>query len=176
MSSPSAKMMVSVGKTFACVKIVGRANFTSSIDFKALLDELLAKKYAWFVLDLTDCMLMDSTFLGVLAGLGLKLNGPQGDNVARTLELFNPNVRIQELLENLGVLHLFKISQGQIKFPETTESREVTPGNPDRVEAKLTCLEAHQTLMEINPDNVSKFKELTQFLAEDLKKLRESQK
>lgn len=172
MISPSAKMLVSVGKTFACMKIAGRANFTSSIDFKALFDELLAKQYAWFVLDLTDCVLMDSTFLGVLAGLGLKVNGPQADHTTRTLELFNPNVRIQELLENLGVLHLFKISQGQIKFPEITESREVTPANPSHEEAKLTCLEAHQILMEINPENVSKFKELTQFLAEDLKKLK----
>jgi hypothetical protein len=33
-----------------------------------------------------------------------------------------------------------------------------------------TCLEAHQTLMAVNPDNIPKFKEVTQFLAEDLKK------
>jgi anti-anti-sigma regulatory factor len=172
MSTPSAKMLVSVGEKFACVKVVGRANFTSSIDLKNLIDELLQKGYAWFVLDLTDCVLMDSTFLGVLAGLGLKLNGAEAEPSARTLELFNPNARILELLENLGVLHLFKIGEGEIKFPDKTELRELTPAQPGRDEVKVTCLEAHKTLMEINPENVSRFKELTQFLAEDLKKLK----
>jgi hypothetical protein len=33
-------------------------------------------------------------------------------------------------------------------------------------------LEAHQTLMAIDPRNVSKFKEVTAFLAEDLKRLK----
>jgi anti-anti-sigma regulatory factor len=172
MSPPAAKIFVSVGEKFACVKIVGRANFTSSIDFKTLMDELLQTGYAWFVLDLTECALMDSTFLGVLAGLGLKINGPQADGSERTLEFFNPNARIVELLENLGVLHLFKITKGEIKYPEKTEPRELTPATASREEVKLTCLEAHKTLMEINPQNVSRFRELTQFLAEDLKKLK----
>jgi anti-anti-sigma regulatory factor len=172
MSAPSAKILVSVGEKFACVKIVGRANFTSSIDLKTLCDELLQRGYAWLVLDLTECVLMDSTFLGVLAGLGLKMNGAGAPGDGRTLELFNPNSRIAELLENLGVLHLFKIAQGEIRFPEKPEPHEHTPAQPTREEVKLTCLEAHQTLMEINPANVSRFKELTQFLAEDLKKLK----
>ena len=173
MSAPSTKMLVSVGEKFACVKIVGRANFTSSVDLRTLIDELLQKGYAWFVLDLTDCVLMDSTFLGVLAGLGLKINGPRAGRGDRTLELFNPNARILELLENLGVLHLFKITEGQIAFPEKTDTRELTPGQTSREEVKLTCLEAHKTLMELNPENVSRFKELTQFLTEDLKKLKQ---
>ena len=33
-----------------------------------------------------------------------------------------------------------------------------------------TCIEAHQTLMDISPANVAKFKDVTQFLAEGLKK------
>jgi anti-sigma B factor antagonist len=171
MNAPSAKILVSVGEKFACARIVGRGNFTSSIDSKTLMDELLQKGYRWFVLDLSDCVLMDSTFLGVLAGLGLKINGSEGLN-ERTLELFNPNARILELLENLGVLHLFKIAQGEIKFPERTEGRELTPANHSREEVKVTCLEAHRTLMELHPQNVSRFKDLTQFLAEDLKKLK----
>ena len=34
------------------------------------------------------------------------------------------------------------------------------------------CLEAHQTLMQIDQKNVERFKEVTQFMAEDLKKLK----
>ena len=87
-------MLVSIGEKSAMVQIAGRANFTSSVDFKSLLDQLLQRGYTCFILDLTECVLMDSTFLGVLAGFGLKLNSPQTDKINRTIQLFNPNGRI----------------------------------------------------------------------------------
>ena len=74
MATLSANLSVLVGKNFACVKVAGRANFASSPDFKTLLNELAQKGYRHFIIDLSECVLMDSTFLGVLAGFGLKLN------------------------------------------------------------------------------------------------------
>src|SRR5882762_8922760 len=102
MSTPSARMLVLVAQKFACIKISGRANFTSSIDFKVLLNELLAKGFNTFVLDLSECVLMDSTFLGVLAGFGLKANPGHNGSKLLCIELLNTNARITELLENLG--------------------------------------------------------------------------
>jgi len=165
-------MQVSVGEKCAFVRITGRANFTSSVDFKSLLDQLLQKSYTCFVLDLTECVLMDSTFLGVLAGFGLKLSAPQLDNVERTISLYNPNPRIAELLENLGVLHLFRITEGEIKLPGNAEAKDVKSVNASREEVTRTCLEAHQTLMNINPDNITRFKDVAAFLADDLKKMK----
>ena len=127
-------MSVSVGEKCVCVKIAGRANFTSSVDFKTLIQELLLKGYNYVVLDLTDCVLMDSTFLGVLAGFGLKLSAPLGEGTAGTLELYNPNPRIAELLENLGVLHLFKVAEGPVALPEKTEPRDHSPADASREE------------------------------------------
>jgi anti-anti-sigma regulatory factor len=172
MSAPSAKMMVSIGERSAMVQIGGRANFTSSVDFKTLLDQLLQRGYTCFILDLTECVLMDSTFLGVLAGFGLKLNSPQSDQVERTIQLFNPNSRISELLENLGVLHLFKVTQGPCKTPDGATTKDVQSQNASREEVTRTCLEAHQTLMDISPGNVIRFKDVAAFLADDLKKMK----
>src|SRR5450759_2418567 len=107
MSTLSAKLLVFVGKDFACVKISGRANFTFSPDFKMLLAGLAQKGYGHFIIDLSECVLMDSTFLGVLAGFGLKMNQVGATN-QRGIELLNANPRVTELLENLGALHLFK--------------------------------------------------------------------
>jgi anti-anti-sigma regulatory factor len=165
-------MSVSIGEKCACIKIAGRANFTSSIDFKTLVNELLQKGYTYFVLDLGECVLMDSTFLGVLAGFGLKANGPQPDQIQRTIELYNPNARIADLLENLGVIHLFKVESGPIVLPEKTVDQNPAPANPSREEVTHNCLEAHRTLMNINPDNVPRFKDVAAFLAEDLKKIK----
>jgi anti-anti-sigma regulatory factor len=165
--------MVLVGKHFACIKIVGRANFTLSIDFKTLLQGLRQKGYNYFVIELSECLLMDSTFLGVLAGFGLKMSQPDGNFPAFPVELRNPNVRVSELIENVGVLHLFKVTQGPLSVPETLETCAPEAAHPSREEITRACLEAHQTLMEINPENVSRFKEVARFLAEDLQKLKD---
>jgi len=170
MSNASAKLSVLVGRDFTCVKIAGRANFMSSPDFKTLLTELSQKGYNRFVVDLSECVLMDSTFLGVLAGFGLKTNpGCVGGKCE--VELANPNMRIFELLENLGVLPLFKVTTGPVQLPDDAKASAPAPVSPTQAQITRTCLEAHQTLMAVNPDNVTRFKDVTQFLAEDLKKL-----
>jgi anti-anti-sigma regulatory factor len=173
MSNPSAKLSVLVGRNFACVKIAGRANFMSSPDFKTLLTELSQKGYNRFIVDLSECVLMDSTFLGVLAGFGLKAN-PGGAPGQCDVELANPNARIFELLENLGVLSLFKVTTGAVQLPDDAKVSATDPVNPTQEQITRTCLEAHQTLMAAHPDNVARFKDVTQFLAEDLKNLGKS--
>ena len=170
MNMTSAKLSVLVGEKFACLKIVGRANFASSIDFRTVISELRKKGYAYFVLELSECVLMDSTFLGVLAGFGLQLGAPGADDCGNGIELLNANARIRELLETLGVLHLFRLEQGLQSMPEQGEPCTPTAAAPTREEVKRACLEAHQTLIAINPGNAARFKDVTQFLAEDMKK------
>jgi len=177
MAPPSAKLLVYASGHSACVRIAGRANFTSSIDFKMLLNGLVQRGFDCFVLDLSDCILMDSTFLGVLAGFGLKMTTPQnGEAKARPIQLLNPNPRIAELLENLGVAHLFKTVTRPDDLPGELGVDTPPDGTPpdgkehSHEEMTRNCLEAHKLLMEIAPGNVDKFKEVAQFLAEDLKK------
>ena len=170
MNTPSAKMLVMVGEQSACIRIIGRANFTSSVDFKMLVDDLRQKGCGCFVLDLSECVLMDSTFLGVLAGLGLKLSGRNGNQARHGVELLNPSPRITELLETLGVLRLFKITEGAWSPAAPAQPLEHTPANPSKAEVTRTCMEAHQTLMDISPANAARFKDVAQFLAEGMKK------
>jgi anti-anti-sigma regulatory factor len=165
MKTPAAKLMVLAGQQFACVKVAGRANFVTSVDFKNVLTGLTDKGYAYLVVELSECPLMDSTFLGVLAEFGVKMNPESGDCAEQAIELRNPNPRVVELLENLGVLHLFKTCQAEMPVGEIVES---TPCKASREALTKASLEAHQTLMDLNPENVSRFKEVTRFLAEDL--------
>ena len=144
-----------------------RANCSSSPDFKTLLEELAQKGYRHFLIDLSECVLMDSTFLGVLAGFGMKLT-PAGEE---GIELYNPNTRISELLENLGALHLFKVRTTPLQLPGEVKACTPESSNPTHEELTRTSLEAHQTLMEVNPENVARFKDVTQFLAEDLRNI-----
>jgi anti-sigma B factor antagonist len=171
MSTPSAQIWVQAGKECACIKIQGRANFVSSIDFNAVLTQLRQRGYSHFIIELSECALMDSTFLGVLAGFGLRMTQPNGTQSLHPVELHNANARITELLENLGVLYLFTTSHGA-EYTEATDARPHDMSSHTREEVTRTCLEAHKTLMDINPNNVSRFKDVTKFLAEDLARIK----
>ena len=164
---PSANLSVLVGKNFVCIKICGRANFASSPDFKTLLNELAQKGFGHFIIDLHECVLMDSTFLGVLAGFGLKLN-PNGAPAERGIQLHNPMPRVSELLENLGAAHLFRLTTGVLQLPGDVEDCTPESTNPSHEQIARTSLEAHQTLMAMNAENEARFKDVAQFLAEDL--------
>ncbi len=168
MNQTSAILKVAVFNQIACIKISDRANFTSSLDLKKLVTELWEHGYQCFILDLTDCLAMDSTFLGVVSELGLKFYG-DGDSNAHLIELVNPNPRLAEDLDNLGIAHLFKISERSEplceKFEPLTCMQGVKPADITR-----TCLKAHQTLIDINPENERKFKDVTQYLTENLKR------
>jgi hypothetical protein len=51
-----------VGERFACIRIIGRATFTSSGGLQDAGQCLRQKGCPCFVLDLSECVLMDSTF------------------------------------------------------------------------------------------------------------------
>jgi anti-anti-sigma regulatory factor len=174
MATPPVNLSVFVGGNFACVKIAGRANFCSSPDFKTLLAELVQKGYAHFVIDLSECVLMDSTFLGILAQFGLKLNSAIGTGQPG-IELLNANARVTELLENLGVLHLFRTTSGPLELPVDVKTCTPESIHPTHEQIARTSLEAHQALMAMNPENAARFKDVTQFLAEDLANLKKCQ-
>jgi anti-sigma B factor antagonist len=172
MTKTGPALGVAVVEHTAFIKVPGRANYASSIDLKNVVAELRQRGFGEFILDLRECITMDSTFLGVLAGLVLRNNQPEP--AAPTIELLNPNNRVLDLVENLGVLNLFRVKYEE--FPQTL-CFEPTNDHPDPTKEEVTrnCLEAHRTLMKVNPANVPKFKEVTQFMAEDLKKLANSE-
>ena len=103
----------------------------------------------------------------------MKLN-QSGAPDNRGIELLNPSSRIADLLENLGALHLFKVTTGTLQLPGDVQAQTPDSTSPTRQQITRTCLEAHQSLMETNPDNVVRFKDVTRFLAEDLKNLENS--
>ena len=162
--------MVALFNQTVCIKVNGRADFTSSLDLKKLMGELWQRGYDHFVFELRDCRTMDSTFLGLLSGIGLKFSGGKNVQPGAPLELLNPNPRIAETLENLGMVDLFAIKTCAERLTDGFEPLARAPGHT-RVELTRTCLEAHETLMSIKPENVQKFKDVAQFLADDLKRL-----
>lgn len=164
-------LSVWVGDHLGCIRITGRANFTSSVEFKTLVNKLWDQGRRHLVLDLTDCTLMDSTFLGIVSSFGLKFSEAANGSGSATITLVNPCPRVADLLDSLGVAPLFKIIQGERASINCLTQLDYSPANADKREISKTCLEAHKVLMEVNPNNVPKFKDVTRFLEEDVKRL-----
>jgi len=160
---PAKLYVADLGKR-ALVRISGRANCLSSVPFKRVINGLIERGRRAFTLDLSDCQLMDSTFLGVLVGLNRTLGQAEP---AGGFSLYQPTEPVRVLLDNLGILELFGTAEslGQAEAAESVEQVAAL----DKTDLTRTSLEAHQTLIDANPENAVKFKEVTRFLEEDLK-------
>jgi len=170
MGNKNADILVTTLADTVCIKLEGRANFASSVDFKRLILEQAEKGMKRFVVDLSGCQIMDSTFLGVMAGLGRRFAVEGQKPEERTIHLLNPTERVADLIDNLGVSDLFCIqhceSDGDLQYDGPYESGQET----SKLEMSRNCLEAHQILMDHNPENVARFKDVAKYFAEEVEK------
>jgi anti-anti-sigma regulatory factor len=185
-----SKILVARSADLGFVKVVGRGSFQNSGCLKAFYLQLIKEGVHRFVIDLDACTYLDSTFLGILLGLGLRLKNAG----AGLLHILNASPRNMELLRNLGLDRLIHIdgrgpdegagtaspngsingspgAKGHtVNLNGVTEKdlQEMACPIPTRAEAAPTILEAHENLMEFDPRNVPKFKDVVEFLREDL--------
>ncbi|MCU0771583.1 MAG: STAS domain-containing protein [Verrucomicrobia bacterium] len=174
MNRPAPEILVCADGTSVCIRIRGRADVTISVGFKELLTGLHERGFQHYELELSECQVMDSTFLGVLCGFAQRREAGSDGRYEKPI-LLNANERITGLLTSLGVSEMFVFRTGRPSDEGPCAAVPPGPGRPSREDLDSTSLEAHQTLMALNPDNIPRFKDLTEFLAEDLKKLRSSQ-
>ena len=146
------------------VKISGKASFQNSSPVKSLFDRLLAQGKSRFVIDFQKCTGMDSTFLGILAGLGINLmkQGKQGSVVLCRL-----GTRNLELIQNLGLHRLLTVDAGEADagLSDIGNLERVGPsGRLNEVENARLVLHAHENLVEFDASNKTKFQDVIAFL------------
>ncbi len=167
-ASSSAQFHFACARQRGVVRVCGRANCTVSPFFKGLIARLAAEGTRELTIDLETCSTMDSTFLGMLAGLSMEFSGGHPPPGTPVIDLYRPNARVLDLLENLGIAHLFRMVD---RLPENLgDLREAgaEAANGSKRALCETSLAAHETLVQLNPDNAPKFKDVMQFLADDL--------
>ncbi len=109
---------------------------------------------------------MDSTFMGTLAGTALTLKESGGGHV----RILGANEKNQSLLRGLGLDHILEIqdkpSADQTPLPEIPCCTEVSSDRHG--ETTRTSLEAHEALVRASPENFAKFKDVLDFIRQDL--------
>lgn len=138
----------------------------NSAGMKDFTREMINRGHREFVMDLQNCPVMDSTFMGTMAGVALRLRELGQGQVHVT----NLNERNRDLLCNLGLDQLFAmdlcpVDAGQAP-PDTALSTAVA--GTDRTAQAQTMLEAHEALVEAAPENFTKFKDVLEYLKQDL--------
>ena len=122
-----------------------------------------------FVFDLQDCAMMDSTFMGTMAGVALRLKElGQGH-----LHVVHCGERSRDLLSGFGLDQIFDIQANGASAPEC-ELLWHEPPAPGRrckereARAGETMLDAHEALCEAAPENFTRFKDVLEYLKQDL--------
>ena len=146
------------------VKINGKASFLNSAPVKDLFDRLVDQGKERFVVDFQHCTGMDSTFLGILAGLGIRLMKMEPRGSVVLCRLGNRN---RELVRNLGLHRLLILDEGDtLEGMESGECLEAvdSAGRLSEVENARLVLQAHENLVEIDASNKTKFQDVISFL------------
>ncbi len=159
------------------LRVVGRGTYQNAQPVRQFGKEWLEKSCPCFHVDLGQCAGMDSTFLGVLAGLGLKLRARgQRDG----LHLFNAGNHNLQSCRALGLDQLARLESGSPdaavnpfppeaafrKLPDTDLTALNRP--KDKEGTTRLMLEAHEDLCRADERNEVKFRDVKQFLREEI--------
>lgn len=149
------------------IKVEGKGSFLNSGNFKEFAKQMVDRGYREFVIDLANCAMMDSTFMGTMAGVALRLK-ELGHGHLHVVHCGN---RPRELLSGLGLDHIFNIHTNGASAPECEalagKSSAETAANQKHERAQ-TMLEAHEALCQVAPENLFRFKDVLEYLKQDL--------
>ncbi len=163
-TAPESKILVAKQGNIAQVRVCGRATFKLSTDLREFCTRAMRQGVTRLIFDFSECTAMDSTFMGTLAGVGLDSRG-HGEMIF--VNVGNAN---RSLLDGLGVSRLFQfrtLPTAEINW-NTLCSAVDGESAQDMAKAAPTVLAAHQTLMEVDPGNIPKFKTVVEMLSAEL--------
>ena len=152
----TVKFLVKIQEQEAFLTIVGKAgylNCRSVADFFATVAE---KKCSHLFIDTSQCSGMDSTFLGMIAGVALRLRKYNAEVI-----LLNLSERNRQVVENLGLYKLVKISKSEEVSSEKTD--ELSTENA----SNSLILDAHENLVKADKTNLEKFEDVLSFLRKE---------
>lgn len=164
-----ASILVGEFDGFAWVRCVGKGSFQNSQKLKEIAEGFLQRGLSCVVLDLGGCTGMDSTFMGTMAGLAMRLSKAGG-----ALQVADVDERNRRSLEDLGLDFVLEIEpptavwRGKL---EEIRSQLAVPGSTNGPNAKdqaKLVLEAHKTLADANDANAKKFANVVQLLEKEV--------
>jgi len=156
------------------VRVEGKGSFQNSPELRDFANHVIAAGARRVVVDLENCPVMDSTFMGTLVGIANTLAESGGEAVG--LDVINANERNVQLVKSLGLDHLFTLDTEGSSWPAVRESISAQAAACEQLDHvtldKKSCaelmLDAHQTLSDADDGNVHRFRDVIEYLKKDL--------
>ncbi len=171
MTTPAPILVGHIGQLF-WIRVEGKGSFQNSVQVKHCFQTMIEKGERHFVVDLERCPIMDSTFLGTLTGAALNLR----DSGSGEVSVLNANSRNQQLLTSLGLDHILDVDHDGTKYcserkqvsSELSNCADEIPPCP-KEEQVAQVLAAHEALTQANAENAARFRDVIEFLEQELR-------
>ena len=162
-----SSIQVGVNGNAVWVRVEGKGSFLNSGNLKEFTREMVNRGYREFVVDLENCAMMDSTFMGTMAGVALRLKELGHGH----LHVVHCGERSRNLLMGLGLDQIFDIHSNGTAAPQCDLLKTDNPNGSSPEQKKqvsVDMLDAHQALCDAVPQNLSRFKDVLDYLKQDL--------
>ena len=146
------------------IRVKGNASFQCAPPLRELAKRLASEPFGGLKINLEECTWMDSTFMGMLAMLGLNAK-----KKGVPAEIVNASEQNEKLLCGLGLKKVFEFKSG----PSFADGDDVPAASNDTTDEgrARNVLDAHQTLMDIDVSNVQKFERVVEIVKKDIDKM-----
>lgn len=156
-ASEKVRLLVAQHEGRAYVRVEGTVTFHDCPGLRSFVDAMREEGVDQFHFLLDQCSGMDSTFLGTLAGIRLRVGQP------RAVVIRSANDKVRGILATMGLDRL-------VAYAEPAEAAEDTPLSTlpsqavDRDELRRLMIEAHEDLGSVAPSNRARFQSVVDFL------------
>lgn len=157
----------------AVIKLTGKGNFLSSVPLKKFSDHICKSTAVKdMILDLEECESMDSTFMGVLACVGMA----QTRRGERKVIVANANEHCRKLLKTLGISRLLEVHEPnkntahhQLCIDKAEDQmKPLEQEQLSHTDQICHTLEAHRTLVRADGENEVRFQSVIHYLEKSL--------
>ena len=167
------KLFVAQQDGTALAVVVGKGSFRMGTSLKQFGMQAIESNCSRIIINLATCSTIDSTFMGIAARLATRIR----QRGRGTLVLINLNIHTRKQLQSLGLHDLLEHysreeTPGILEvlfrgFDQLAQADANEESGPKRTE---TMIEAHQTLVDLDPANIPKFRDVLAYLRDDLER------
>ncbi len=141
------------------LKLVGDVRLTLCSTLNAYIDSVVnGKQPTAMLVDLSETEALDSTTLGMLAKLSVRVR----ERWQIPTTLVSSRKDVTRILESMGVAQVFVLIDHSNGIPPVLDEIPLLPASEEQMRTQI--LEAHRTLMEMNESNRERFRELVEML------------
>lgn len=143
------------------VRINGRANYLNSSPMREFFTLIVGQGRKNITVDFSNCLSVDSTFLGIVAGAALELvdQDPPGE-----MRMVGLGPRNMELVRNLGLHRIASLSDSVSEDVEDVDTESLSADSMDKDERVRLIIDAHKKLIKCDESNAERFQDVLTFM------------